>query len=198
MPKSRGERRRTQRAGREAAPPPTAGARLRLPWGKITLGGMALLAVVGLAFVAINGAGSSTVSPQLEALARETSGGEVRVLRGSAHTVYHSDAALPTSNEPRADGRPTLVWFSGTWCHFCERMDPFAWETASGFGDELVFLEKSVDHDRGAASRFGVRGTPTFVLLDARGREVTRFFFQADRSAFASTIEAALARVGVG
>jgi thiol-disulfide isomerase/thioredoxin len=122
----------------------------------------------------------------------------VRVLRGSAHTVYHSDAALPTSNEPRADGRPTLVWFSGTWCHFCERMEPFAWETASGFGDQLVFLEKSVDHDRSAASRFGVRGTPTFVLLDASGREQARFFYQADRASFASTIEAALARLGVG
>ena len=195
MPKTRGARRREQRARHATAPSASAG--MRLPWGKITLGVAALLGVAGLAFVAITGAGSSTVDPQLEALARETSGGEVRVLQGSAHTVYHSDA-LPTSNEPRADGRPTLVWFSGTWCHFCERMDPFAWETASDFGDRVVFLEKSIDHDRGAASRFGVRGTPTFVLLDARGRELARFFYQADRSSFASTIEAALARVGVG
>jgi len=198
VPKTRGEHRREQRSRRTANLPPGARAGAQLPWGKITLGVAALLAVAGLAYVAVTGAGSSTVNPQLEALARETSGGEVRVLRGSAHTVYHSDATLPTSNEPRADGLPTLVWFSGTWCHFCERMDPFAWETASGFADQLIFLEKSVDHDRGAASRFGVRGSPTFVMLDARGREIARFFYQADPTSFASTIESALARVGVG
>ena len=38
-------------------------------------------------------------------------GGTITVYRG-AHTVYHSDAPLPTAAAPRADGKATLAWFS--------------------------------------------------------------------------------------
>jgi thioredoxin-related protein len=73
-------------------------------------------------------------------------------------------------------------------------MEPFAHETAAQFGDQVVFIEKSVDHDRGAASRYGVRGTPTFVLIDAEGDEISRFFYQNNQNAFAGAIADALGR----
>ena len=120
----------------------------------------------------------------------------VKVLTGSHHTVYHSVPPLPTASAPRADGLPTLVWFSGTWCEFCEQMEPWAHATAAEFSDRLVFVEKSVDHDRDAAARYGVRGTPTFVLIDASGRSMGQFFFQQSKSGFRSAIEQALSRVG--
>ncbi len=128
----------------------------------------------------------------LVALAEESSSGPVRVLTGSAHTVYHSTLPVPPQATPRGDGRPTLVWFSGTWCTFCERMEPFAHGTASQFRERLVFVEKSVDHDRAAASRYGVRGTPTFVLVDAVGEEIARFHYQSNAVAFADAILSAL------
>ncbi len=109
--------------------------------------------------------------------------------------MYHSVAPLPSDGAPRSDGKPTLVWFSGTWCEFCERMEPFAHQAASGFTDRLVFVEKSVD-DRSAAARYGVRGTPTFVLVDASGEEIARFGFQPTSAAFAQAIETALAQTG--
>jgi predicted DsbA family dithiol-disulfide isomerase len=59
----------------------------------------------------------------------------------------------------------------------------------------MVFVEKSVDDDRNAASRYGIRGTPTFVLIDAAGQEVTRFGFQRDEQSFVTAIESALARL---
>ena len=89
----------------------------------------------------------------------------------------------------------SLVWFSGTWCHICERMAPFAHQTASGYTDRLVFVEKSVDHDRPASGRYGVRGTPTFIMLDAAGTEVTRFHGAGDAASFAAAIEQALTAV---
>jgi thiol-disulfide isomerase/thioredoxin len=115
---------------------------------------------------------------------------------GSHHTVYHSTAALPTSDQPRADGMPTLIWFSGTWCEFCEQMEPWAHATAAEFADRVVFVEKSVDHDRAAAARYGVRGTPTFVLIDASGRRLSQFSFQSSVSAFKSAIQQALKQAG--
>ena len=154
------------------------------------------LVVAGIAALVIIGPGQSTEDPALTALAQEVSGGQVRVITGSAHTVYHSTVPLPTATAPRPDGKPTLVWFSGTWCTFCERMDPFVLATVGRFTDRLVFVEKSVDHDRSAASRYGIRGTPTFVLVDAEGHEVARFHYQLSSANFAQVIEASLARMG--
>ena len=74
-------------------------------------------------------------------------------------------------------------------------MESFALQTASGFSERMAFVEKSVDHDRGAAGRFAVRGTPTFVMIDESGDEVARFFFQLDSNSLTEAIEAALARV---
>jgi len=165
------------------------------------IAGWGALAAIGglLAFALLAGAGgggSAAADPETVALAREASGGEVQVYTGSAHTVYHSTAPLASSVAPRSDGKPTLVWFSGTWCHFCEQMEGFALDTAEGFGERMAFVEKSVDHDRSAASRYGVRGTPTFVLIDAAGNEVVRFHYQSSQQDFAAAIEAALGQAG--
>ena len=168
--------------------------RRRIAW-KSWLGWAALAAVViGVAALLIRGPGQSDEDPAIAELARQNAGGPIEVLRGSAHTVYHSNRPLPSAAVPRADGRPTLVWFSGTWCEFCERMDPFVHSTASRFSERIAFVEKSVDHDRSAASSYGVRGTPTFVLIDASGNEVARFHYQSNEAAFAQVIESALAR----
>lgn len=160
--------------------------------------GAAVAAGLGVVvLLAVQAAGRESVEdPATTALARENAGGDVRVLTGSRHTVYHSVAPLPSDGVPRADGKPTLVWFSGTWCEFCERMEPFAHQAASGFANRLVFVEKSVDDDRSAAARYRVRGTPTFVLVDASGEEIARFGFQPTSPAFAQAIETALARTG--
>ncbi|MGE0059011.1 MAG: TlpA family protein disulfide reductase [Dehalococcoidia bacterium] len=158
-------------------------------------------AVIGLvavfAFLARAG-GSTSADPETAALAEANAGTEVKVLTGTHHTVYHSTAPLPTSDKPRADGKPTLVWFSGTWCEYCEQMEPWAHETASSFTGRIAFVEKSVDDDKSAASKYGVRGTPTFVLIDAQGKVISQFFFQSSRTAFRTAIEQAINRAPRG
>lgn len=161
----------------------------------LLVGGAAVLALFAFAFVRSGSSDAPPDSALVQLASTNAAGTEVKVFTGSHHTVYHSVASLPTASAPRADGRPTLVWFSGTWCEFCERMEPFAHETAAGFTGRMVFAEKSVDEDRGAASRYGIRGTPTFVLVDATGREVARFGFQRDAQSFIAAIESALARL---
>ena len=161
----------------------------------LLIGGVVAISLVAFLFVSTRGS-SSPSDPSILALASANAGGgEINVLTGSKHTVYHSTAPLPTSAAPRSDGRPTLVWFSGTFCEFCERMEPFAHPTAAKFSDRAAFVEKSVDDDRNAAAQYGVRGTPTFVLIDARGREISRFSFQSTEQAFSAAIESALSRV---
>ena len=189
----------------------------REPWRRLPLKaliGWGSVAVVGALFAAllisgVGGGGSAEENPQFTSLASQLAAGgsagateqdrgssDIRVFSGSGHTVYHSTQPLPSVGAPRDDGKPTLVWFSGTWCSFCERMEPWALETAGQFSDRMAFVEKSVDHDRSAASRYGIRGTPTFVLIDDPGNEVVRFHYQGNAGDFQQAIEAALAQAG--
>ncbi len=186
---SRGRRRRQTRRERRTA----ARSRRSFRWQPWAVGAAVAIVVVGLGALVVAGGGQSTADAATEALARENSNGPVRVLTGRAHTVYHSTEPLPTSSSPRADGRPTLVWFSATWCTVCDRMDGFVHEVVSQFTDRIVFVEKSVDHDRDAASKYAVRGTPTFVLIDAEGRETASRFYYQTADGFARAIEAMLA-----
>jgi len=199
--RARSERRRVERAersepkqvsARRKKPRPSSSGR-RIPVATIawSLGGVAAVALVVLALVSQGAAQPADAAT--EQLARSNSGTDVTVHAGSRHVVYHSDEPLPSASFPRVDGQPTLVWFSGTWCHVCEQMAPFAHETAAAYTDQLVFVEKSVDHDRDSSGRYGVRGTPTFIMLDAVGSEVTRFHGSPNATSFAAQIEQALA-----
>ncbi len=177
------ERQRTQRRQRA----------WRVP--AMWIGGVAALAFVGVFVVGLGGEGVPA-SPATLAIAERIGTGSVSIRRGSAHTVYHSEQPLPTRAAPSSDERPTLVWFSGTWCSFCERMEPWIWEAASGFSGEIVFVEKSIDHDRNAARAYGIRGSPIFVLIDGSGNEIARFGYVANAGDFARAVEAVLARAG--
>ena len=154
--------------------------------------------MVGLLIYALTAGELQRADAATEQLARLNAGTEVTVYSGRRHVVYHSDPPLPTASSPNVDGQPTLVWFSATWCEICERMSPFVHETASAYTERLHFVEKSVDHDRQAAGRYGVRGTPTFVMLNAAGQEVVRFHGQPNAQSFALAIEQALSAVAAG
>lgn len=197
---SRAERRRLARAERKVGPA-RAGSRVMraMPW---LLAAAVVVLVGGYAFGA-----RSTASPEeqaatqaqaaaVEQTAVTNAGGAVKRYSGTHHTVFHATAPLPDARQSAPDARPTLVWFSGTWCEYCEQMEPFAHSTAAALADRVRFVEKSIDHDRSAAARYAVRGTPTFVLIDGNGREISRFFFQPTPQAFTAAIDAALKRAG--
>ncbi len=89
-------------------------------WVKRTIlavGVAGMIALIGV-FMFTRGGGADTPAASAPAsdptveLARRLAGTEIEIHKGSLHTVYHSLGALPSSASPRADGRPTLVWFS--------------------------------------------------------------------------------------
>jgi hypothetical protein len=85
---------------------------------------------------------------------------------------------LPTPGSPRADGKSTLVWFHKFECPPCEEMEQFAPQTFARYADRMAQVDFDVEDDASLARRFHIPGAPSFVLLDAAGRELTRFFYE--------------------
>ena len=148
--------------------------------------GFAALGVVGWLFF--------SARPSTPATTVDTGPGDVRVLAGGIHTVNHSLRPLPTASEPRPDGLPTLVQFGATWCEVCHAMEGVMARVRRDTVGRVAIVEKDVDTDPGLARRFAVRGTPTFVVLDARGRELGRLPPDLDAGRFLANLDRVIAR----
>ncbi len=113
------------------------------------------------------------------------------------------------------DGRPTLLVVWATWCPSCTREVPRLKDVEARFapkGLNLVAVNPGMRDDLGSMrryaeryglnypvylnpdhsvlARFGVRGTPTLLLLDPTGREVGRSH-EVDEGALARFLAAA-------
>lgn len=89
-------------------------------------------------------------------------------------TPTTSGSSAVTTASLTTPGKQTVVWFSATWCNICRQMRPFIAPTVARHADTLVLSEYDVDRESNLAQQYGVRGTPTFVLLDDAGRELSR------------------------
>jgi thioredoxin-related protein len=74
-------------------------------------------------------------------------------------------------------------------------MEPWALDAAKGMSDRVAFVEKDVNSD-GSARAYGVRGTPTFIVIDAKGKELARFGYQRTAEEFVATIDSVLTKSG--
>ena len=60
---------------------------------------------------------------------------------------------------------PVLVDFYAEWCAPCKTMNPILKNIKNQFGDELKIIKINIDNNRQVASKFQVRGIPTFILF---------------------------------
>jgi thioredoxin 1 len=114
---------------------------------------------------------------------------DVRIVTGGIHTVRHSLRPLPSLDNPRPDGLPTLVQFAATWCEVCHAMEPVVAHVRRNTDGRIAVVEKDVDSDMGLVRQYRVLGTPTFIVLDSRGRELGRPRLIIDPERFLAEIE---------
>ena len=61
--------------------------------------------------------------------------------------------------------KPVLIDFFATWCGPCQTMSPILKQVKDELGDQVTILKVDVDKNAAIASKFQVRGVPTFVLF---------------------------------
>ena len=73
-----------------------------------------------------------------------------------------------------SNGKPTIVDFNATWCRPCKMMTPIFHKLAAEMGSEYNFVSIDIDKYPELASKYNVQAVPTFIFLDADGKEGNR------------------------
>jgi thiol-disulfide isomerase/thioredoxin len=78
----------------------------------------------------------------------------------------------------KAEGKPAFLDFATEWCGWCKRLEADVFSRPEVGKVMRGFVAVHVDAEKGEgpalAKRFGVRGFPTLVVVDASGDEVDR------------------------
>ena len=105
-----------------------------------------------------------------------------------------------------SEGKPLIVTFVASWCGYCQKMDRTTWTEPQVIAKLAGLVAVRVDVDETAprngyagadlASRYGIRGTPALMLIDAAGRALARADGYRDGPQTLTWLETALQRHG--
>jgi cytochrome c-type biogenesis protein len=100
--------------------------------------------------------------------------------------------ALSTTSGNSAPSAPTMLEFVAEGCPICQRMQPVvaaAEQHCGNHGVRVQQVDVSTQQGRALASRHGILGVPTFLLLDRNGGEIARLVGQQPQDVLVQSLE---------
>lgn len=98
--------------------------------------------------------------------------------------VFQADASL--------EGPLTVLYFTATWCGYCRQMERTTLSNGSVRSWLAPFGRIKLDYDEQAelVAKYQIRGVPAFVLVNARGEEVSKLVGMTEADPFRGWLEA--------
>ncbi len=86
---------------------------------------------------------------------------------------------------------PVIIDFWAEWCGPCKMMGPVFEELSNDYEGKLKFAKVNVDDEPELASRFGIQGIPSLVILKGNS-EVDRIVGAAQKESLREKIDSIL------
>jgi len=108
---------------------------------------------------------------------------------------YDFDNAV---KEARTGGKPVMIDFYTDWCGWCKKLDKDTYtdRTVNELAEDFICVKINADKSPYLATKYGVRGYPTIVFLNAKGGVEEQIVGYAGADKFAQVMNAVLRNVG--
>lgn len=91
--------------------------------------------------------------------------------------TVHSDPLAEGKKKAREEDKAMVVYFFSKYCSYCEEMDRTVLgdkEINTILKRDLIYLRIDAEKNVETARKKGVRGSPTTVLIDSKGKRIEK------------------------
>ncbi len=137
--------------------------------------------------------GCDNVTPSSRPTDRQEARGfpVIRVSRGKLEFVQgYADGY----RQARHDGRPMLVFFTASWCHFCHQMEAEAFNDSqvAALSRQFICILVDADQEPDVCQEFRIRGYPAIQFLTPHGVPLNRLVGKQSAAELMFQMQAAL------
>ncbi|MBU1912827.1 MAG: thioredoxin family protein [Candidatus Omnitrophica bacterium] len=97
----------------------------------------------------------------------------------------------------KTKGKPVMADFYTDWCHWCKKLDKDVYENAgvNRLAEKFICVKVNCEIDKGAFSKYGLRGYPTVIFFNAKGKTEETVVGYRTAQAFADIMNKVLGRM---